>query len=157
MTNLSCSCGALQVSCCPDLSEEEVFLMKIILTLLERQTQIPLFFLLNSYFARPFPNSGPSWFLPPARNSLNKNQENTCKRIRKKIKKRPSSGIRMTDFHFVLSLSPTVPPRRSAWVPTRRIGTVGPWCFNSGSHCKNFLKILATTHCNCILKMLWLL
>ena len=71
-TNLSCSCGALQVSCCPDLSEEEVFLMKIILTLLERQTQIPLFFLLNSYFARPFPNSGPSWFLPPARNSCKK-------------------------------------------------------------------------------------
>ena len=71
-TNLSCSCGALQVSCCPDLSEEEVFLMKIILTLLERHTQIPLFFLLNSYFARPFPNSGPSWFLPPARNSCKK-------------------------------------------------------------------------------------
>ena len=44
------------------------------------------------------------------------------------------------DFYFVLSLSPTVPPRRSAWVPTRRIGTVGPWCFNSGNHCKYFLK-----------------
>ena len=85
MTNLSCSCGALQVSCCPDLSEEEVFLMKIILTLLERQTQIPLCFLLNSYFARPFPNSGLSWFLPPARNSLKKAQQgNTCNRIQKK-------------------------------------------------------------------------
>ena len=85
MTNLSCSCGALQVSCCLDLSEEEVFLMKIILTLLERQTQIPQFFLLNSYFARPFPNSGLSWFLPPARNSLKKAQQgNTCNRIQKK-------------------------------------------------------------------------
>ena len=135
MTNLSCSCGALQVSCCLDLSEEEVFLMKIILTLLERQTQIPQFFLLNSYFARPFPNSGPNWFLPPARNSLNKNQGNTCNRIRKK----------KTDFYFVLSLLPTVPPRRSAWVPTKRIGTVGPWCFNSGNHCKYFLKVLAAT------------
>ena len=144
MTNLSCSCGALQVSCCPDLSEEEVFLMKIILTLLERQTQIPLFFLLNSYFARPFPNSGPSWFLPPARNSCKKVPGEYLQQSSEE-KKWPPTGICIIDFYFVLSLSPTVPPRRSAWVPTRRIGTVGPWCFNSGSHCKNFLKIKAAT------------
>ena len=99
MTNLSCSCGALQVSCCPDLSEEEVFLMKIILTLLERQAQIALFFLLNSYFARPFPNSGPSWFLPPARNSCKKVPGEYLQQSSEE-KKWPPSGICIIDFYL---------------------------------------------------------
>ena len=64
---LSCSCGTLMVFGCR-ISLKKKCIRNITVTLF--QSQIYVFFVaILYYFARPFPNSSISWFLPPARNN----------------------------------------------------------------------------------------